>query len=81
MLESAPKSILTQIATAPYKMPSINELFKGHHFDREIILICVRSYPRFKPNSLWWSNTVADDDDGRLRFRPCVRVSVEERAH
>ena len=29
-------------------MPSIDELFKGRHFDREIIILCVRWYLRFK---------------------------------
>lgn len=29
-------------------MLSINELFRGRHFDREIIILCVRWYLRFK---------------------------------
>jgi transposase-like protein len=29
-------------------MLSIDELFKGRHFDREIIIFCVRWYLRFK---------------------------------
>ena len=29
-------------------MLSINDLFKGRHFDREIIILCVRWYLRFK---------------------------------
>jgi transposase-like protein len=29
-------------------MTSIDDLFKGRHFDREIIILCVRWYPRFK---------------------------------
>ena len=29
-------------------MLSIDELFKGRHFDREIIILCVRWYLRFK---------------------------------
>ena len=29
-------------------MPSIDELFKGRHFDREIIVLCVRWYLQFK---------------------------------
>ena len=29
-------------------MPSIDDLFKGRHFDQEIIVPCVRWYPRFK---------------------------------
>ncbi len=27
---------------------SLDELFEGRHFDREIIALCVRWYPRFK---------------------------------
>jgi transposase-like protein len=29
-------------------MLNIDDLFKGRHFDREIIIICVRWYLRFK---------------------------------
>ncbi len=29
-------------------MLSIDELFRGRHFDREIIILCVRWYLRFK---------------------------------
>jgi Transposase and inactivated derivatives len=29
-------------------MPSIDDLFKGRHFDRETIILCVRWYLRFK---------------------------------
>jgi transposase-like protein len=29
-------------------MTSIDDLFKGRHFDREIIILCVRWYLRFK---------------------------------
>jgi transposase-like protein len=29
-------------------MPNIEDLFKGRHFDREIIILCVRWYLRFK---------------------------------
>jgi transposase-like protein len=29
-------------------MLSIDDLFKGRHFDREIIILCVRWYLRFK---------------------------------
>jgi transposase-like protein len=29
-------------------MLSIDELFKGRHFDQEIIIVCVRWYLRFK---------------------------------
>lgn len=30
------------------KLQSVNELFKGRHFEREIIVLCVRWYLRFK---------------------------------
>ena len=30
------------------KIPSLEELFKGRHFEREIIVLCVRWYLRFK---------------------------------
>ena len=30
------------------KLKSIEELFEGRHFDREVIIVCVRWYPRFK---------------------------------
>ena len=30
------------------KLKSIEELFSGRHFDREIIILCVRWYLRFK---------------------------------
>jgi hypothetical protein len=29
-------------------MPSIDDLFKGRHFDQEIIILCVRWFLRFK---------------------------------
>ena len=29
-------------------MESADDLFKGRHFDREIIILCVRWYLRFK---------------------------------
>jgi transposase-like protein len=31
-----------------YKMKSLDELFAGRHFDREVIILCVRWYLRFK---------------------------------
>jgi transposase-like protein len=31
-------------------MLSVDELFKGRHFDREIIVLCVRWYLRYKPS-------------------------------
>jgi hypothetical protein len=30
--------------------PGLDELFEGRHFDREIIVLCVRWYPRFELN-------------------------------
>jgi transposase-like protein len=30
------------------ELPKLNELFEGRHFDREIIVLCVRWYLRFK---------------------------------
>jgi hypothetical protein len=29
-------------------LPGVDELFEGRHFDREIIVLCVRWYLRFK---------------------------------
>jgi transposase-like protein len=36
-------------------MLSIDELFKGRHFDREIIILCVRWYTPFtrQPENPW----------------------------
>ena len=30
------------------KLKSIEDMFSGRHFDREVIILCVRSYLRFK---------------------------------
>jgi transposase-like protein len=30
------------------KLESLQELFAGRHFDREVIILCVRWYLRFK---------------------------------
>ena len=30
------------------KFLSLEDLFKGRHFDREVIILCVRWYLRFK---------------------------------
>ena len=30
------------------KRKSVDELFEGRHFDREVIIVCVRWYLRFK---------------------------------
>jgi len=37
-------------ATKLTRMLSIDDLFKGRHFDQEIIILCVRWYLRFKLN-------------------------------
>jgi transposase-like protein len=35
--------------------PGLDELFEGRHFDREIIVLCVRWYLRFSSASeTWW---------------------------
>ena len=30
------------------KLKTVEELFKGHHFDRDVVILCVRWYLRFK---------------------------------
>jgi transposase-like protein len=30
------------------ELKSVNELFAGRHFDREVIILCVRWYLRYK---------------------------------
>src|SRR5262249_17743245 len=53
--------VLVQVARCPILAPSggseggamvrllgLDDLFEGRHFDREIIVLCVRWYPRFK---------------------------------
>jgi hypothetical protein len=32
------------------KLLSIDDLFKGRHFDRDVIILCVRWYLRYKPS-------------------------------
>lgn len=34
------------------KLKSLDELFDGRHFDREITILCVRRYLRYKLNPL-----------------------------
>lgn len=39
------------------KLKSMEELFEGRHFDREVIILCVRWYLRFKlslRDLAWW---------------------------
>jgi hypothetical protein len=45
-------------------LPNMDELFKGRRFDREIIVLCVRWYLRYK---LSFRDLV---DDGRTRALP-----------
>ena len=32
------------------RLQSMDELFKGRHFEREVIVLCVRWYLRYKPS-------------------------------
>lgn len=32
------------------KLKSLDELFAGRHFDRDVIILCVRWYRRYKPS-------------------------------
>jgi hypothetical protein len=49
----------------------IEDLFKGRHFDQQIIVLCVSWYTSFKPSSL-----DLGDDDGRPRhFRDAYNDS------
>ena len=43
------------------RLPGVDDLFEGRHFDREIIVLCVRWYLRFK---LSFRDLV---EDGRAR--------------
>ena len=37
------------------ELKGIDELFEGRHFDREVIILCVRWYLRFSSASaIWW---------------------------
>ena len=43
------------------KLKTVEELFKGRHFDRDVVILCVRWYLRFKLS-------LRDlGDDGRAR--------------
>jgi hypothetical protein len=44
------------------KQKSVEELFKGRHFDRGIVILCVRWYLRFK-----FEFARSGGDDGRAR--------------
>src|SRR5258708_3524454 len=39
---------LNWLGSAMGKLKTVDELFEGRHFDREIIILCVRWYLRFK---------------------------------
>jgi hypothetical protein len=40
--------MLNGLRSAMGKLKSVEELFKGRHFDRGIVILCVRWYLRFK---------------------------------
>ena len=51
------------------KLKSLDKLFEGRHFDREIILLCVRWYLRYKLSLRDLVEMMAE----RLRTAPCAR--------
>src|SRR5712672_799524 len=40
--------VLSWLRSSMGKLKAVAELFEGRHFDREVIVLCVRWYPRFK---------------------------------
>jgi hypothetical protein len=40
--------MLNGLRTSVSKVKAVAELFEGRHFDREVIILCVRWYLRFK---------------------------------
>jgi len=67
-------------------MLSIDDLFKGRHFDREIIILCVRWYLRFKLSfrdlvendcRAWNFSSPYDDHALDSALRPGIRKAVE----
>jgi hypothetical protein len=40
--------MLNWLRSAMGKLKIVEELFKGRHFDREVVIVCVRWYLRFK---------------------------------
>ena len=67
-------------------MLSIDDLFKGCHFDREIIILCVRWYLRFKLSFRDLAEMIAergislspyDNHALDLALRPGIRKAVE----
>jgi hypothetical protein len=54
-------------------MLSVADLFKGSHFDREIIILCVRWYLRFKLSTSRAGRPrgFCSKPDARVRFSEC----------
>src|SRR6201987_3392121 len=40
--------MLNEPRSAMAKLKTVEELFKGRHFDRDVVILCVRWYLRFK---------------------------------
>src|SRR5438067_13140577 len=40
--------MLNELRSVMGKLKSVEELFKGRHFDRDVVILCVRWYLRFK---------------------------------
>jgi len=40
--------VLNELRAAMAKLKTVEELFKGRHFDRDVVILCVRWYLRFK---------------------------------
>jgi hypothetical protein len=57
-------------------MLSVGDLFKGHHFDREIIMLCVRWYRRFSHRYV--QTTVEHDDPPSVRriISPALSIPI-----
>ena len=54
-------------------MLNVDDLFKGRHFDREIIVLCVRWYLRYKLSSVSEARDRGVDGDRGRRLRPLRR--------
>jgi hypothetical protein len=39
--------VLNESRAAMAKLKTVEELFKGRHFDRDVVILCVRCYLRF----------------------------------
>ena len=47
--------MLNGLRSSMGKLKAVAELFEGRHFDRELIILCVRRYLRFKLSlATWW---------------------------